>query len=68
VAGPYVDRAGGIIQLPSAAFPAEELANWALRLNPSSCCSSAFRSPWFSTNGTATTHLRRNVSFVDGTS
>src|SRR5437870_6223267 len=32
VAAAYVIAAGGIIQLASAAFPAWELSNWALRL------------------------------------
>src|SRR5216117_1113246 len=32
VAAAYVIAAGGIIQLASAAFPAWELPNWALRL------------------------------------
>src|SRR5947209_825720 len=32
VAAAYIIAAGGIIQLPSAAFPAWELPNWALRL------------------------------------
>src|SRR4029079_19138410 len=32
VAAAYIIAAGGVIQLASAAFPAWELANWALRL------------------------------------